>query len=230
MSRGDVSNVCSLHGAADSGRGPGPRLLWAMGPLLPLLLCLGLIALPIAGCGGGASSDGAVSTPPWGPPKVAGNADPADVRVINGWVTASPRRRGRRRRLLRDPAWPGRVLVTSGLDARSQESLPAAPGCQRPDSGRFHDRDLPPHRAPRAGLCGTAPGPRISFVIRDSKIAEWRRVGLLARAPPDRHRQKDPQFQRLDFPAPARYGYTSQGHIRLEWSGGAPVGIHRETG
>jgi hypothetical protein len=157
-------------------------------PLPPLLLCLGLIALPIAGCGGGASSDGAtVSTPNQGSaPKVAGNADPADIRVINGWVTTL--RQGDVAAAAGYFAIPSvaengvLIHIRSLQDARRfNQSLPCgARLINAQTAGDFTTATFRLTERPGPGLCGNGAGQtaKTSFVIRDGKIAEWRRVGL----------------------------------------------------
>ncbi len=162
-----------------------------MGPLLSLLLCLGLIALPIAGCGGGgdgASSNGAtVSTPNQGPaPKVAGDASSGDIRVINGWVTTL--RHGDVDAAARYFAIPSvaengvLIHIRSLDDARHfNESLPCGARLIRAETvGDFTTATFHLTERPGPGLCGNGTGQtaQTSFVIRDGKIAEWRRVGL----------------------------------------------------
>jgi hypothetical protein len=162
-----------------------------MGPLLLRLLCLGLIALPIAGCGGGgdgtSSNAATVSTPNQGPaPKVAGNADPADVLVINGWVTKL--RHGNVDAAAGYFAIPSvaengvLIHIRSLDDARHfNESLPCGARLIRAETvGDFTTATFHLTERPGAGLCGNGTGQtaQTSFVIRDGKIAEWRRVGL----------------------------------------------------
>jgi hypothetical protein len=161
-----------------------------MRPLLSLLLCLGLIALPIAGCGGGgggtSSNGGTVSTPNQGAaPKVAGNADPADVRVINGWVTTL--RHGDVDAAAAYFAIPsvaenGTLLFQiENLDdaRRFNESLPCGARLVRAETqGQFTTATFRLTERPGPGSCGSGTGEaaKTSFVIRDGKIAEWRRV------------------------------------------------------
>jgi hypothetical protein len=162
-----------------------------MGPLLSLLLCLGLIALPIAGCGGGgdgtSSNGGTVSTPNQGsPPKVAGNASSGDIRVINGWVTTL--RHGDVDAAARYFAIPSvaengvLIHIRSLDDARHfNESLPCGARLIRAETvGDFTTATFHLTERPGPGLCGNGTGQtaQTSFVIRDGKIAEWRRVGL----------------------------------------------------
>jgi hypothetical protein len=186
-----------VHGAADfKGReDQSAILLRAMGlrarPRLSLLLCLGLIALPIAGCGddgGGKSSNGGtVSTPSQGSaPKVAGDADPGDVRVIDGWATTL--RHGDVDAAARYFAIPSvaangvQVHIRSLDDARRfNESLPCGARLIRAETaGDFTTATFRLTERPGPGLCGSGSGQtaETSFVIRDEKIVQWRRVGL----------------------------------------------------
>ena len=136
-----------------------------------LLLCLGLIALPIAGCGGGGVGRARVAapsaTPSQGPaPEIAGDADPGDVRVIDAWVTTL--RHGDVDAAAGYFAIPsvaenGPLLlhIRSRDDARRfNQSLPCGARLVRAETaGRLHDRHLPAHRAPRARRsAGPAPG------------------------------------------------------------------------
>ena len=160
-------------------------------PLLSLLLCFGLIALPIAGCGGGgdgtSSNGGTASTPTQGAaPRIAGDADPGDVRVIDAWVTAL--RRGNVDAAARYFAIPSvaengvLIHIRSLDDARLfNESLPCGARLIRAETaGDFTTATFRLTERPGPGLCGNGAGQtaKTSFVIRDGKIAEWRRVGL----------------------------------------------------
>jgi len=161
-----------------------------MGSLLLRLLCLGLIALPIAGCGGGGdgtSSNGTVSTGSQGsPPKVAGDASSGDIRVINGWVTTL--RHGDVDAAARYFAIPsvaenGVLIHIRSLDdaRRFNESLPCGARLIRAETaGDFTTATFHLTERPGPGLCGNGTGQtaQTSFVIRDGKIVEWRRVGL----------------------------------------------------
>jgi limonene-1,2-epoxide hydrolase len=157
-----------------------PHPLW-------LLLCLGLIALPITACGGGGrSNDGAVSTGNQGAAqKVAGDADPGDVRVIDAWVTAL--RRGNVDAAARYFAIPSvaengvLVRIRSLDDARRfNESLPCGARLIRAETaGDFTTATFRLTERPGPGVCGNGAGQtaKTSFVIRNGKIAQWRRVG-----------------------------------------------------
>lgn len=147
------------------------------------LIALSLIAL--SACGGG-SSTSATST-------VAGNASPADVEVIDGWVTAL--RHGNVDAASRYFAIPstaenGPVLarIRSFDDARRfNESLPCGARLVRADSaGEFTTATFRLTERPGPGTCGAGVGgtAKTSFVIRDGKIVQWRRVGAAGGAPP----------------------------------------------
>jgi hypothetical protein len=166
-------------------------------PLRSLLLCLGLIALPIAGCGGddgGTSTNGGtVSTGNQAAaPKVAGDADPGDVRVIDGWVTTL--RHGDVDAAASYFAIPsvaenGVLLHIRSLhDARSfNESLPCGARLIRAETaGDFTTATFRLTERPGPGACGSGTGQtaQTSFVIRDGKIVEWRRVGLPGQGAP----------------------------------------------
>ena len=157
---------------------------------LRLLLCLGLIALQIAGCGGGGggrSNGGTASTGNRGAaPKVAGDADPGDVRVIDAWVTAL--RRGNVDAAARYFAIPSvaengvLVRIRSLDDARLfNQSLPCGARLIRAETaGDFTTATFRLTERPGPGTCGPGAGStaKTSFVIHDAKIVEWRRVGL----------------------------------------------------
>jgi hypothetical protein len=148
--------------------------------VLGSILTLTLLAL--SACGGSGSSStstsGAASTP--------GNAAPADVEVIDGWVTSL--RHGDVDAAAEYFAIPsvaenGPILVRirSLEDARRfNESLPCGARLIRADSaGEFTTATFRLTERPGPGLCGPGTGgvAKTSFVIRDGKIAQWRRVG-----------------------------------------------------
>jgi hypothetical protein len=148
------------------------------------LLVLSLLAL--SACGGGSSPSTTTST-------VAGNASPADVKVIDGWVTAL--RHGNVDAAASYFAIPstaenGPVLarIRSVDDARRfNESLPCGARLVRADSaGEFTTATFRLTERPGPGTCGAGVGgvAKTSFVIRDGKIVQWRRVGAGGGAPP----------------------------------------------
>ena len=137
------------------------------------------LALALAGCGGGGST--ATTTP-----GVSGNANPADVHVIDGWVTAL--RRGDVGAAAGYFAIPsvaenGPVLlhIKSVQDARHfNESLPCGARLIHAETaGQFTTATFRLTERPGPGICGPGTGgiAKTSFVIHDGKIAEWRRVG-----------------------------------------------------
>jgi len=139
-----------------------------------------VIVIALAGCGRGGGSESG------GEPKVAGNADPGDVRVIDGWVTAL--RRGDVDAAARYFATPSvaengpLLLQIESLDdaRRFNESLPCGARLVRAETqGQFTTATFRLTERPGAGSCGPGAGEvaKTSFVIRDGRIAEWRRVG-----------------------------------------------------
>ena len=78
----------------------------------------------------------------------------------------------------------GPVLIRITAAQRRRALQPVAALRRAPDPRRdrrpVHDRDLPPHRAAGArDAAGREPAAtaKTSFVIRDGKIVQWRRVG-----------------------------------------------------
>jgi limonene-1,2-epoxide hydrolase len=139
------------------------------------------IALAIAGCGGGGGSTTATT-----PSEIPGNADPSDVHVIDAWVTAL--RHGDVDAAAGYFAIPsvaenGPILLhIHSLDnARHfNESLPCGARLIHAETaGRFTTATFRLTERPGPGACGPGTGgiAKTSFVIRDGKIAEWRRVG-----------------------------------------------------
>lgn len=137
--------------------------------------------LALSACGGSdsTSSTSATST-------VSGDADPADVQVIDGWATAL--RQGDVEAAAGYFAIPsvaenGPILVRirSADDAvQFNESLPCGARLIRADSaGEFTTATFRLTERPGPGSCGPGIGSvaKTSFVIRDGKIAQWRRVG-----------------------------------------------------
>jgi limonene-1,2-epoxide hydrolase len=139
------------------------------------------IVIMLAGCGGEGGSESR------GGPGVAGDADREDVRVIDAWVTAL--RRGDVDAAARYFAIPsvaenGPLLVQiENLDdaRRFNESLPCGARLVHAETqGQFTTATFRLTERPGPGICGPGTGgaAKTSFVIRDGKIAEWRRVGI----------------------------------------------------
>jgi limonene-1,2-epoxide hydrolase len=171
-----------LLGACRPGRHTGPVARRA------LLAALG-IAIALVGCGDGGGDDSSRE------PKVAGNADLGDVRVIDGWVTAL--RRGDVDAAARYFAIPSvaengpLLLQIESLDdaRRFNESLPCGARLVRAETqGQFTTATFRLTERPGAGSCGPGAGEaaKTSFVIRDGKIVEWRRVGAGGNEAPGR--------------------------------------------
>jgi hypothetical protein len=138
-----------------------------------------VVALVLAGCGGRGSESG-------GEPRIAGDADPEDVAVIKGWVDTL--RKGDLDGAARYFAIPSvaengpLLLRIESLDdaRRFNESLPCGARLVRAETqGQFTTATFRLTERPGAGICGPGTGEaaKTSFVIRDGKIAEWRRVG-----------------------------------------------------
>jgi limonene-1,2-epoxide hydrolase len=143
--------------------------------MVPLLLAL-------AACGGGDSTSTSTATT-----SVSGDANPADVQVIDGWVTAL--RHGDVKAAAGYFAIPsvaenGPVLlrIRSTEEAvRFNESLPCGARLVRADTaGDFTTATFRLTERPGRGSCGPGTGTvaKTSFVIRDGKITQWRRVGV----------------------------------------------------
>jgi hypothetical protein len=142
-------------------------------------LVLALLALPA--CGGGNSTRGTGATT-----TIAGDADPADVQVIDGWVTAlhsGDVDAAAGYFAIPSVAENGPILlhIRSAQDAvRFNESLPCGARLVRAETaGEFTTATFRLTERPGPGSCGPGTGTlaKTSFVIRDGKIAQWRRVG-----------------------------------------------------
>jgi hypothetical protein len=146
----------------------------------PRALLAGIaITITLAGCGGGDGSESG------GDAKVAGDADPGDVRVIDAWVTAL---RGgdvdTAARYFAIPSVaenPPLLINIRDLDdaRRFNESLPCGARLVRAETqGQFTTATFRLTERPGPGNCGPGTGAsaKTSFVIRDGKIVEWRRV------------------------------------------------------
>ena len=150
------------------------------------LLVLAVFAL--SACGGGSSTSSTATTS-----TVAGDANPADVKVIDGWVTAL--RHGNVDAASKYFAIPsvaenGSILAhirSFGEARRFNESLPCGARLIRADSaGEFTTATFRLTERPGPGVCGPGTGgvAKTSFVIRDGKIVQWRRVGAGGGAAP----------------------------------------------
>ena len=150
------------------------------------MVALSLLALSACGGGGSASGTSTTST-------VAGDASPSDVEVIDGWVTAL--RRGNVDAASKYFAIPsvaenGPVLAhirTLDEARRFNESLPCGARLVRAETaGEFTTATFRLTERPGPGVCGPGTGgiAKTSFVIRDGKIVQWRRVGAGGGAPP----------------------------------------------
>ena len=144
---------------------------------MPLAVLLALCVL-VAGCGGGDEPEPA--------PEVAGDADPADVEVIDEWSTAL------REGDVEDAAGyfrlPSRAengvvieIETAADAALFNASLPCGAKLVEAESeGEFTTATFRLTERPGPGRCGSGTGEtaQTAFVIEDGKIVEWRRVAL----------------------------------------------------
>jgi hypothetical protein len=149
---------------------------------LPLLL---VSVLSLAGCGGG---DDETAPDGGGPPgEISGDADPDDVRVIDAWATTL--RRGDTEGAARYFAIPSvaenpplLVRIRSLDDARRfNRLLPCGARLVHAEThGEFTTATFRLTERPGPGVCGEGVGEtaKTTFVIRNGKIAEWRRAGL----------------------------------------------------
>jgi limonene-1,2-epoxide hydrolase len=147
----------------------------------PRVLAAGIaVAVVLSGCGGGSSDSGATTH------EIAGDANSADIHVIDAWVTAL--RHGDVKAAAGYFAIPsiaenGPVLlhIHSLQDARRfNESLPCGATLVRAETtGQFTTATFRLTERPGPGACGAGAGQiaKTSFVIHDGKIAQWRRVG-----------------------------------------------------
>jgi hypothetical protein len=150
------------------------------GQVTPRALLAGIvIMITLAGCGGGGGSESG------GEPEVAADADPGDVRVIDAWVTAL--RHGDVDAAARYFAIPSvaengaLLLQIESLDdaRRFNKSLPCGARLVRAETqGQFTTATFRLTERPGPGTCGPGTGgaAKTSFVIRDGKIVEWRRL------------------------------------------------------
>jgi hypothetical protein len=157
----------------------------AIGPLVAAAL------LAVGACGGGNGSEPATSGGSAG--EVAGDADPGDVQVIDGWVTAL--RHGDVDAAAGYFAIPSvaendpiLVRIRSLDEARRfNESLPCGARLIRADAtGEFTTATFRLTERPGPGSCGPGTGgiAKTSFVIRGGEIVQWRRVGADAGGAP----------------------------------------------
>ncbi len=142
-------------------------------------LVIGLASSVLALCACGGSSSPAPST------KVPGNADPADVAVIKGWVDTLRRGEvGKAAAYFEIPS----VVQNGGppLRIRSRRgallfnaSLPCGAALVRAvRHGPFTIASFRLTERPGRGRCGRGAGDlaKVAFRVRDTKIVQWRRV------------------------------------------------------
>jgi limonene-1,2-epoxide hydrolase len=150
----------------------------ALGP--PFFVAL-LLSLTLSACGGsdGSSTSGGVTTVP-------GGANAGDVAVIEKWAQALKRgdvSAAADYFAIPSVAENGPLLLrihNAGQARAFNESLPCGAYVIRAQSiGRFTTATFRLTERPGPGTCGPGTGgtAQTSFVIRDGKIVEWRRVG-----------------------------------------------------
>ena len=157
-------------------------------PLPVLVLVLALVpALPLASCGtdGEVTVSAAPEGTPAAPGEVPGDADPAEVEVIDDWArTLTAGDLDGAARLFAIPSVAengGSVLEISDLDdARLfNATLPCGAELVRAErEGDFTVATFRLTERPGPGACGSGTGETAmtAFVIADGRIVEWRRV------------------------------------------------------
>jgi hypothetical protein len=154
--------------------------------MTPAATLLTLIALFLAACGGSDDEPAATPEPAEETADVPGDADPADVQVIDDWSRTL--REGDVEAASEFFAIPSTAEngltydIRSGADARAfNESLPCgAKLIEAQSEGEFTTATFRLTERPGPGECGEGAGneAQTAFVIEAGKIAEWRRVVL----------------------------------------------------
>ena len=154
------------------------------------LLAALALALVLGGCGGGGGG-GLTLTGKVGSDSVPGNADPADVQVIQDWAAALDR--GDIKRAAGYFAIPS--VAENGIAFHIRKpaqarlfnaSLPCGARVIRAVSvGKVTTATFRLMERPGAGVCGSGTGStaKTSFVISDGKIVQWRRAGGASSTP-----------------------------------------------
>jgi hypothetical protein len=155
--------------------------------MAPRALLAGLVlALAVAGCGSG-SGGGLTIHGQSDTDSVPGNADPADVAVIQNWTAALDQGdiKGAAGYFALPSVTengPQLLQITDRAEARLfNASLPCgARLIQATDEGDFTVATFRLTERPGPGTCGTGVGhtAQTQFVIKDGLIKEWRRVGI----------------------------------------------------
>jgi len=147
-----------------------------------LVIALLAAAVLLAACGG----DDEPADPDEAPAEIAGDADPADIEVIDEWAKAlaSGDVEGAAEFFALPSVAENGILVEieDTNDAlRFNASLPCGAELISAESqGEFTTATFRLIERPGTGTCGDGTGEtaQTTFVIEDSKIVEWRRVGL----------------------------------------------------
>ena len=155
--------------------------------MAPRAILAGL-ALVFAGCGGGG---GAATITGTVAPEVPGKGDPADVQVIQGWSAALDRGdvdAAANYFAIPSVAENGVLLhIETPREARLfNATLPCGARVIRAvTEGEVTTATFRLTERPGPGVCGSGTGStaRTSFVIKDGKIVQWRRVGGASSTP-----------------------------------------------
>ena len=137
----------------------------------------------LSACGGDDEPGGQPADPG---PEIPGDADPADVEIIDQWAStlASGNVAGAAEFFAIPSVAENGVLleIEDEADARRfNAALPCGAELIRAETqGRFTTATFELTERPGAGLCGTGTGAtaQTAFVIEDGLIVEWRRVGV----------------------------------------------------
>lgn len=151
------------------------------------------LSAALAGCGGSGGTDQTITGSVGQAADVPGGADPADVKVIEDWIGALDRGDidaaagyfaipsvAENGVLINIRSLADAKLFNAGLPCGAHVIKAVSVGKFTTATFRLSER-----RGPGAG-CGLGAGGKAqtSFVIRDGKIAEWRRVGTGGVGPP----------------------------------------------
>ncbi len=158
---------------------------WRSGSLRALVPALALVlALTLAACGIDGEVTVTASPEAETSPEVAGDADPADVEVIDQWartLAAGDIDEAAHFFAIPSVAQNGLLYPIEDFDdaVRFNASLPCgAELVEARDNGDFVIATFVLHERPGPGSCGDGTGEEAmtAFVIEDGRIVEWRRV------------------------------------------------------
>jgi hypothetical protein len=162
-----------------------PVVRWRSGSLRALVPALALVlALTLAACGIDGEVTVTASPEAETSPEVAGDADPADVEVIDQWartLAAGDIDEAAHFFAIPSVAQNGLLYPIEDFDdaVRFNASLPCgAELVEARDNGDFVIATFVLRERPGPGSCGDGTGEEAmtAFVIEDGRIVEWRRV------------------------------------------------------